>query len=240
MGRPGSGLASYQSTIIKICGLRTAADAKAARDAGADIVGFVVVEGATRAVPVDKLAFIASDLRKAGAKKVGDAVRIAALTVNADDELIQSISPLVDILQLHGDETPDRAAAIGLATGLAVAKAIGVAGQDDLRRAAAYAGHVDFLVLDSAPSSDGPERGGLGRGFDWSLLDEYRGEAPFLLAGGLTRANVRGAVAAAARNAKFSGVDVSSGVERERGVKDAELMRAFVDAARRPGERGPS
>ncbi|MDX1293904.1 MAG: phosphoribosylanthranilate isomerase, partial [Hyphomonas sp.] len=152
-----------------------------------------------------------------------------ALLVDPDDAQIDRIVALgFPVLQLHGSETPDRVAAIKARTGMEVWKAIGVAEADDLMRAATFEA-ADRLLIDARPPRDADRAGGHGLPFDWTLLEGWTAPRPWLLAGGLTPENVADAI----RRTGAPGVDVSSGVERLRGLKDRERVSAFINAARK-------
>ncbi len=208
---------------VKICGLNDAAGFDAAVAAGADMVGFVFYPPSPRAVTPAQAAALS-------ARHPGGPLRVGLLVDATDAEIadILAVVPL-DILQLHGAETPARAAAIRQRFGLPVMKALGIAEAADLAAVAAYAPVVDRLLLDAKPPPGASLPGGNAASFDWTLLANHRIPLPWLLAGGLTVANVGDALA----QAGASGVDVSSGVERARGVKDPALVAAFVQAARR-------
>ncbi len=216
--------------LIKICGLRTEEATLAALNAGADLIGFVAVPGVKRAIDPQGIAAIQERLRDG--QDAGAAPCAVALTVNADDAALAELARIVDVLQFHGDEPPDLLAAVKAATGAKIVKAIGVAGPEDIACAGRYAGIVDGFIFDARHEGDGAQRGGLGKSFDWGLLDAYQGDAPFLLAGGLNPENVGEAIGALAAHPRFSGVDVSSGVEARPGEKSSELIAAFIKAAR--------
>jgi phosphoribosylanthranilate isomerase len=156
--------------------------------------------------------------------------RKVANTVDADDalleEIIESLKP--DILQLHGHETPQRVAAIRESFGLPVMKALPIETKSDLAAIQNYAGVADRLLFDALPPRDATRPGGLGKPFDWHLLEKLNLPIPYLLSGGLNPENV----AEALRITRAPGVDVSSGVESAPGVKDPEKIRAFIRAAR--------
>lgn len=211
-----------KSTLVKICGLSTAASLSAALDAGADMVGFVFFGPSPRNISLSEASALGG-LVKGRARKV-------ALTVDADDALIDAISRALapDILQLHGKETPDRATTLSARTGKQIVKAIGVSDRADLAAAAAFASSCDYLLLDAKPPRDATRPGGNGLPFDWSILDGFEPGRPWLLSGGLTPANV----AEALKATRAPGVDVSSGVESAPGVKDEAAIRAFVAAVR--------
>jgi phosphoribosylanthranilate isomerase len=208
-------------TEVKICGLSDPESVDAALEAGADFVGFVFFPPSPRNIAPARAAELASRAR--------GRAQIVALTVDADDalldEIVRTLRP--DLLQLHGKETPERAASIRSRAGRPVMKAIGVAARRDLAAAPRYA--VDRFLLDAKPPRDATRPGGNGAAFDWSLLQGFSSPRPWLLSGGLDPANVAAALAATGA----AGVDVSSGVERSPGRKDPALIRAFVEAVRR-------
>ena len=210
------------SPIIKICGLRTAESLAAALDADADMVGFVFFGPSPRNISLSEAAALAP-LVKGRARKV-------ALTVDADDALVDAVARALqpDILQLHGRETPARAAQLAARTGKKIMKAIGVSERADLAAVADYSAICDWLLLDAKPPKDATRPGGNGEPFDWAIIDGFAPGKPWLLSGGLTPANVAEALA----RTGAPGVDVSSGVESAPGVKDVSAIRGFVAAAR--------
>ena len=208
------------SISIKFCGLSQPADIAAAAEAGARYVGFVFFPKSPRAVSLTQ----ARDLALAvpvGVAKVG-------LVVDPEDGFLDQLLAEVplDILQLHGHETPTRVAEIRARTGLPVMKAIGIAEADDLGQIADYAAVSDQLLIDAKPPKNADLPGGNGLSFDWRLLAGRRWPVPWMLAGGLTPDNVRLAV----QMTGAQQVDVSSGVESRAGVKDPALIHAFADA----------
>ncbi|HBD90116.1 MAG: N-(5'-phosphoribosyl)anthranilate isomerase [Rhodobacteraceae bacterium GWE1_64_9] len=206
---------------VKICGLRTVADVAAVAAAGAAYAGFVFFPKSPR-----HLTF-AQARELALAAPVGLAK--VALTVDATDaaldEMIEAV-PL-DMLQLHGHETPDRVAEIRARYGLPVMKAVGVADEGDLAAIFDYSTVADQLLIDAKPPKHADLPGGNGLSFDWRLVAQRRWLRPWMLAGGLTPENVAEAV----RLTNARQVDVSSGVESAPGVKDAARIAAFVAAA---------
>jgi phosphoribosylanthranilate isomerase len=204
---------------VKICGINDAAAMRAAAEAGADLVGFVFFPPSPRAVTPAQAAAVALP----GPARVG-------LFVDPADEEIAAVLAAVplDLIQLHGEETPSRCAAVKARFGLPVMKALGIAGPADLAALARYAPAVDRFLLDAKAPPGAPLPGGNAAPFDWSVLAGAAVPRPWLLAGGLTPDNVKEAV----RIAGAPGVDVSSGVEGRRGVKDPALIAAFVAAAR--------
>lgn len=158
---------------------------------------------------------------------VGKAVPVAVLLDPPDAE-VRAVAALgFPVLQLHGQETPERLAEIKATTGAEVWKVLGVREAGDLERAADYTA-ADRLLLDAKPPEGADRAGGHGTTFDWSLLRDWAAPKPWILAGGLTPQNVAAAIGQTAAPA----VDVSSGVERVRGLKDRELVRAFIRAAK--------
>lgn len=207
---------------IKICGLKTRVGVDAALEAGADMVGFVLFPPSPRHIDIPAAAALIADLPAH--------VVAVALTVDADDSLIDAIAKEVRpaMIQAHGKENPERVTAIAERTGLPVMKALAISGAGDLDAAAAYAHVAARLLFDARPPKGSTRPGGHGVPFDWRLVRDYRGPLPWMLSGGLTVENVADAIAASGAAA----VDVSSGVERELGVKDPGLIRRFIAAAR--------
>lgn len=209
-------------TRIKICGLRDAASLAAAVDAGASYVGLVFFPKSPRHLDIDAARALAQTVPP-GIAKVG-------LVVDADDALLDEITAHVplDILQLHGAETPARVGEVRARLGLPVMKAVGVAGQGDLAAIDAYAQVADQILVDAKPPKDADLPGGNGLSFDWRLIAGRRWAVPWMLAGGLTPETVGEAIALTGARQ----VDVSSGVESAPGVKDAARITAFCAAAR--------
>lgn len=212
---------------VKICGVKTAEALDAALDARADLVGFVFFPPSPRHLDLN--------LARALASRVGDRAGIVALTVDADDRLLADIVETVRpmLLQLHGHETPERLAAIKARFALPVMKALAIETRADLDRIKAYAGAADRLLFDARPPRAATRPGGLGRPFDWTLLQGLDPGRPFIVSGGLDAENV----AEALRITRAQGVDVSSGVERAPGDKDPAKIRAFIEAAHAAAER---
>ena len=205
---------------VKICGLSTPDHVRWAVEAGARYLGFVFFPKSPRNVDIATAAALAVEVPPGIAK--------VALVVNADDAALDAILARVpvDMLQLHGSETPARVAEIRARAGLPVMKAVGIAGAEDVARLDAYSLVADQLLVDAKPPKDAALPGGTGVPFDWGLLTGYHFQRPWMLAGGLTPANV----AAAVRLTGARQVDVSSGVETAPGVKDEALIRAFIGA----------
>jgi phosphoribosylanthranilate isomerase len=210
------------SLIVKICGLSTRETLDVALDAGADMVGFVFFPPSPRHLSLET----ARDL---GKHAKGRAAKVA-LTVDADDAtlagIVEALQP--DILQLHGKETVARLRDIRQKFGLRVMKAIPVATASDLASLPGYAAVADRILFDARAPKQATRPGGLGAVFDWHVLEDLDLKLPFMVSGGLNAGNVAEAV----RVTRAGGVDVSSGVERAPGVKDPEMIRGFIRAAR--------
>ena len=206
---------------IKFCGLKTPADIAAAAGAGAAYVGFVFFPKSPRAVDFDTAAALAAEVPP-GICKV-------ALTVDADDAMLDALVEAVpvDMLQLHGDESPERVLEVRARYGLPVMKAVGVSGPDDLAALDVYGRVADQLLVDAKPPKDAVLPGGNGLAFDWRLLAGRRWPVPWVLAGGLTPDNLAEALARTGARQ----VDVSTGIESARGVKDPALIARFGQAA---------
>jgi len=206
---------------VKICGLATPEDMAAVAKAGAAYAGLVFFEKSPRNVSVQAAREVALAAPEGLAK--------VALVVDATDAALEEIFEVVplDMLQLHGHETPERVAALRAKFGLPVMKAVGVAGEGDLAALEDYAQVADQLLVDAKPPEGGHLPGGNGLSFDWRLLAGRRWPVPWMLAGGLTAQNVAEAV----RLTGARQVDVSSGVEKTRGLKDHAMIAGFVNAA---------
>lgn len=207
---------------VKICGLKTPQDVSAAAAAGAAYVGFVFFPKSPRNVSIEQAVNLALEA-PVGLCKV-------ALTVNADDALLEALTDAVplDMLQLHGSESAERVAQVKARYGLPVMKAIGVAGVEDLPQIDLYSQVADQLLIDAKPPKNADLPGGNGLAFDWRLLAGRKyWQRPWMLAGGLTPDNVAEAV----RMTGARQVDVSSGVESAPGQKDAALIAQFNAAA---------
>jgi phosphoribosylanthranilate isomerase len=206
---------------VKICGLRSAQDIRAVARAGAAYAGFVFFDKSPRHLTLPAARALAL-LAPPGLAKV-------ALTVDADDAALDALVEAVpiDMLQLHGHETPERVAAVRARYGLPVMKAVGIADEGDLAGLMDHALAADQLLIDAKPPKGAALPGGNGLAFDWRLVARRRWLCPWMLAGGLTPANVAEAV----RLTGARQVDVSSGVESAPGVKDPARIAAFVTAA---------
>jgi phosphoribosylanthranilate isomerase len=210
------------SLIVKICGLSTGETLDVALDAGADMVGFVFFPASPRHLSLETARDLGRQVRRRASK--------VALTVDADDatlaNVVEALQP--DRLQLHGSETVARLRDIKQKFGLPVMKVIAVETAADLASLPGYAAVADSILFDARAPRDATRPGGLGAVFDWHVLDHLDLKLPFMVSGGLNARNVAEAV----RLTGAAGVDVSSGVERAPGVKDAEMIRGFIRAAR--------
>ena len=206
---------------VKICGLSQPEHVAAAVEAGARYLGFNFFPKSPRFVTPEEAAALMADVPP-GVASIG-------LFVDPDDALLTetlALAPL-DMIQLHGRESPARVAEIKALTGLPVMKALGVAGPEDLDALWDYGLVADMLLVDAKAPKDAVLPGGNGLAFDWRLLTGRKWLKPWLLAGGLTPANVAEAI----RLTGAAGVDVSSGVETAPGQKDSGLIRDFIRAA---------
>lgn len=208
----------------KICGLKTPEDVAAAVAGGADFIGFNFFAKSPRSLTAGEAGALGR-LVPAKVKKVG-------LLVDDDDARIEAIlkSCPLDMLQLHGSETPERVTAIKRRFGIAAMKVVKIRAAADVDRAAAYEPVADWLMFDTLPPAEMKNAlpGGNAVSFDWSLLAGRRFKLPWMLAGGLTAENLAEAV-------RISGartVDVSSGVEDRPGVKNPSKIKAFLEVAR--------
>lgn len=203
---------------VKICGLVDEACVAAAVDAGARYIGFVFFAKSPRYVSVERARSLAALIPPEICK--------VALTVNATDAELSEIvehAP-IDMLQLHGAESPERVADIKARFGLPVMKAIGIGQAEDLDAIGEFAPVVDQILVDAKPPKGADVPGGNGVPFDWDLLAARRWPVPWMLSGGLTKDNVSEAV----QRTSAQQIDLSSGVEIARGVKDPDLIRAFM------------
>ncbi len=221
---PLSEIGTILSIDVKICGIRTPEALHAATEAGARAVGFVFYPSSPRALTPD----IARDL----ARMLRTGVRAVGLFVDASDAEIGAVTGRVplDMLQLHGGETPRRVAEIRGRFGLPVMKAIRVATEDDLKPLPDYESAADWILFDAKPPRNVTSLpGGTGIAFDWQLLQRVNIRKPWMLSGGLNADNLAEAVSLT--GAKM--VDVSSGVEDRPGMKSVEKIREFIAAAAR-------
>ena len=210
------------SLLVKICGLKSPETLDTALDAGADMVGFVFFPPSPRNLGPEAARLLGERV-KGRAKKV-------ALSVDASDAelaaMIDALKP--DMLQLHGKEAPERVASVRSRFRLPVMKALPVETRADLSPVHIFAKVADWLLFDGRAPRGATRPGGLGKAFDWHVLEKLNPGVPFMLSGGLDAANL----AEALRITRAPAIDVSSGVERAPGEKDPDKIRAFVRAAR--------
>jgi len=211
---------------VKICGLADARNVAAAAEGGAAFAGFVFFRRSPRFVTPEKAGALIAELPRT--------VTSVGLFVDPTDSEIETTlaHARLGMIQLHGHETPARVDEVRALSGLPVMKAVGVAAARDVIAANIYEDHADWILFDAKPPKDATRPGGNALAFDWTLLKTYAGKTPWMLAGGLTRANVTAAVKASGARV----VDVSSGVETAPGEKSPAKIRAFlrtVDASPR-------
>jgi phosphoribosylanthranilate isomerase len=210
------------SVEVKICGLKTPAALEAALAGGADYVGLVFFPPSPRNVAPETAAALAAKAR--------GRARIVALTVDPDDALLDAIvaAAAPDLIQLHGDETPERVAEIRGRWGRRIIKAVPVETAGDVQEARRYQAVADLVLFDARAPAASTRPGGNGAPFDWRSLLGLEDGLPFVLSGGLTPDNVADAI----RLTGAAVVDVSSGVESRPGEKDPDLIRRFLRAAK--------
>jgi phosphoribosylanthranilate isomerase len=207
-------------TLTKICGITDERGLNAAIEFGAAYIGLNFFRRSPRFVTLEQAAELAS--------KVKRGVKIVGLFVDPTDADLQSILAHVrlDMIQLHGKETPARVDQVRALTGLQVMKAVGVETERDVMAAQAYENHADWLLFDAKAPKDATRPGGNAVAFNWAIMKAHTGKTPWMLAGGLTRANVGAAIKASGARV----VDVSSGVESKPGTKSPARIRAFLKA----------
>ena len=203
---------------IKICGITSEKDVKAAQHLGANFVGFVLVQKSKRFVDLRKLESLSTIVRK-------PLNSVALLADPSDDFLVRLLNTSkVDYIQLHGEESPKRVDEIRRITNIPLIKAIGVEKESDLSNISNYENSVDFILLDSKAKENGHLKGGRGISFNWNIIRGFKFRKPWFLAGGLNANNVIEAM-------KITGAkmfDVSTGVEDEPGKKSIEKMKKFI------------
>ena len=208
------------STQAKICGINTPEAMTAAVKHGAAHVGLVFFPKSPRYVTPEEAAMLAA--------RVPAQVNVVGLFVNPDDALLDRVLEAVplDIIQLHGSESPERCAAIKSRTGRQVMKVISVCEETDIARAADYEKICDWLMFDAKAPEGADRPGGNAIAFDWQLLTGKSWQKPWMLAGGLTADNVASAI----RLTGATHVDTSSGVEDSPGVKNPHKIGEFLRA----------
>jgi len=210
-----------QNIDVKICGLTRPEDVEAAIEHGAAFLGFIVEAKSPRKLTVLQASTLAAPARHI--------IPRVAVTVNPNDDLVaRMVSDMApDYIQLHGDETVERAADIARRFNVKIIKAAPIAHASDMKTAEHYSGVCDFILYDAKPPKGEKVRGGHGLSFNWHILTAAPLPKVWALAGGLTPGNAREAIART--NAPI--LDVSSGVESAPGIKDAIKIKAFMEAA---------
>ena len=211
-------------TDVKICGLKDPENLSAAIEAGARFVGLVFYPPSPRNVSFDTAWNLA--------RAVPTGVRSVGLFVNPDNEQLERILTGVqlDMVQLHGDESPGRINEIKEHFSMPVIKAIRVRDESDLEDVEGYEAAADWLLFDARPENASLP-GGTGESFDWNILKGREFKKPWMLSGGLHESNVKEALSILKPNA----VDISSGVESAKGVKDAKKIKGFIEAVKTNG-----
>jgi phosphoribosylanthranilate isomerase len=209
-------------TQIKICGIKTPDILSVAASSGARFAGLVFVPESPRYIHPEQARLLA--------RQATTGLRIVGLFVNPDDENLLRILEQVplDIIQLHGSESPARVAEIKSRTKLPIIKSFSISGTDDLNSVHSYISVIDWILFDSKAPASSNVTGGNGVSFDWTILKDKKFEKPWMLSGGLTPENVGNALSILSPDA----VDVSSGVESVRGIKDAQKIKDFCEAVR--------
>lgn len=225
--------------IVKVCGMREADNIRAVAQAGADMIGMIFHKQSKRYVPmVNSQSGIVPDRPSASLQQaVDDSARrqqgVPLVGVFVDD-MVQNIVTRIynfglDYVQLHGSESPvmienlRRTVDPDIHPGIKIIKTIGISGPDDFGKCDEYEGVADLLLFDTACAS----HGGSGRQFDWRLLEAYHGSLPFLLSGGIGPADA--AKVRAVQHPRFAGIDINSRFEMAPAVKDADLVREFIN-----------
>jgi phosphoribosylanthranilate isomerase len=207
--------------VIKICGIKTPDILETAIAAGADMVGFMHFPRSPRHVSIEDIGSLISLAR--------GRVETCVVLVNPDNSCVAEVAALgPDWIQLHGPETPARVTVIRAEAGVEILKALPIGSAEDVSGIPAYEAVADRILVDAKPPKGAERPGGLGSTFDWNLLKALDPSIPFMLSGGLTPDNVADAIKAV----QPFGLDVSSGVESAPGVKDKQLIEAFIKNAR--------
>lgn len=207
-------------TAIKICGLKDSENLRAAIESGADFIGLVFYPDSPRYVSYHA----AANLRQLTPPQV----KAVGLFVDPDDALLEKavLGLKLDLIQLHGDEAPERVEEIRGRFQKPVMKAVRIANAKDVQQINNFQDVSDWILVDARVEG---EKGGTGKSFDWTLLKDFHFQKPWMLSGGLNAANI----AQALNILKPDAVDISSGVEKERGIKDAAKIRTFIETVRR-------
>ena len=209
-------------TDVKICGITTPEMTSVATGAGARFVGFVFVPQSPRFIDCERARLLSRQL-PTGVRSVG-------LFVNPDDETLSRVLGAVslDMIQLHGEESPARIQEIKSRYHLPIIKAVSISGTDDVTKIDDYLTVIDWILFDAKAPENSNIAGGNGTPFDWTILKGRKFPKPWMLSGGLTPENTGDALSILSPDA----VDVSSGVESSRGIKDADKIREFIQAVK--------
>ena len=209
-------------TEVKICGVTSPDVLDAAAQSGARFIGFVFAPKSPRFIAVEQAAILA--------RRVPTGVKTVGLFVDPDDDTLKRVTERVplDMIQLHGKESPTRIQYIKQHYQLPIIKSIPIADKTDLGQLQFIEPLVDWILFDAKATGQAMQEGGNGVSFDWNILKNYHGKKPWMLAGGLTPENVKDALAQLSPEA----VDVSSGVESAVGIKDIQKIRSFIQAVR--------
>lgn len=212
--------------VVKICGASKSETVRVAGNEGATHVGFVFFNGSPRNVTLNKAKRLAENAK----------CKVVAVTVNANRQMLKKIVQTTnpDVVQLHGDESVEEIKETRKWFKGAVAKAISIETKRDLKKIEVYDKLVDMLLLDAKPPKESKLPGGNAVSFDWKIVRKLNTESPAVLSGGINVNNVRDAFSLVKDEGNsIVGIDVSSGVERKKGVKDKkkieELLRAFYE-----------
>ena len=207
--------------IVKICGITSEEDLKAAKKLGAGFVGFVLEEKSKRYINLKRLKLLSMIIR--------EPLKSVALLVDPSDDFLEMLlmSSKIDYIQLHGEESPERVEEIAKITNVPLIKAIGVEKESDLLSIRKYEGFVDYILLDSKVKENRQLKGGRGISFNWDIIGGFNFNKPWFLAGGLNANNVINAMKVT--GAKM--LDVSTGVETKPGKKSFDKMRKFIGRA---------
>ncbi len=209
------------SPIIKICGIKSASMLEKTIKAKADMSGFVHFAKSPRHLELKAINEFISQAKTR--------IKSVVLLVNPDDELLEKVTLLQpDYIQLHGNESLERVSEIKQKYNIAIIKALPIAFIADLEQVAHYNKIADLIILDAKTPKNSSNPGGMGKSFDWDILKSLANDIKFMLSGGLNIDNVSIAVS----SIKPYGLDVSSGVEIERGKKDAKMILQFIEKAR--------
>ena len=209
---------------VKICGLDRPETVDGAVNAGAEMLGFVFYPPSPRNLTASAASRLTNRV-PAGVKRVG-------LFVDPTDEMITTVlnQNVLDLIQLHGNEPPERVAEIKDITRLKVIKVLKVTDIRDLKYVSVYQGVAEWLMFDALAPKDMKRAlpGGNALSFDWNILARANIPTPWILAGGLNLENVKEAMSTS--GAKV--VDVSSGVEKQPGVKCVKKIQSFIQAVK--------